>query len=115
MAQWGSVPAHLLQKLKVDGFLRLKISEVAQQSVRDTCDAAYEFFKSPLSEKILNRLPEDTGYRPFGIEYSRSPANPDAVESFTANARIQAATSELPSPKAKILWNKALATFHILE
>lgn len=70
-----------------DGFHFLPLDDEARAAISATFYAGYEFFRSSLDEKLKNTLSEDCGYRPFGIEYSRSPEEPDQMESFTAAAR----------------------------
>lgn len=103
------------EKLRKDGFFLHRISEAAQQNISETIAAAFSFFRLSLEDKQLNRLPEEMGYRPFGIEYSQSPAHPDQIESFSVNPRIVDKLLELPSGAAKVLCNRMLASFDVLE
>ena len=49
------------------GFVLAKIPEVIQQNIRTTFSAGNDFFNTDLNEKILNQLPLDLGYRPYGV------------------------------------------------
>jgi isopenicillin N synthase-like dioxygenase len=104
-----------VEKFKNDGFLLLPLGADARHAVLETLDAAYEFFRGPLAEKNRNRLPEDCGYRPCGIEYSQSPERPDQIESFSATVRTRAAIAQLHSAGARRLYDRMLATIEQLE
>jgi isopenicillin N synthase-like dioxygenase len=88
-------PWTALQRLKANGFLTLSTRPRQAQAIRTSVDLARRFFQSSVDDKHASQLPEGCGYRPGGIEYSRSPAQPDAIESFTASIRTRAAAREL--------------------
>jgi isopenicillin N synthase-like dioxygenase len=104
-----------VNRLKTDGFLLLRLAEVAYQTVNSTFEAAYPFFRAPLEEKILNKLSQDSGYRPMGVEYSQAPERPDLVESFTASFRTRAEITRLPLPNAQLLFERMLNTIDAFE
>jgi len=109
------LPENLRQPLVSVGYVLLKTSENLQERVKEVFDAARLFFSESLNDKIANMLPEETGYRPFGVEYSRSPEEPDQIESFTVTARHQELAAELSSPSARDLWDRMLKAFTIME
>lgn len=104
-----------VERLKTDGFLLLRLTEADCETVKETFEAAYPFFRSPLEEKIPNILSLDSGYRPMGVEYSQAPERPDLVESFTASFRTRAEITKLPSLRAQDLFNRMLKTIDIFE
>lgn len=73
---------------------------------------AHFFVESP-AEKLRNALPEDSGYRPLGREYSRSEDHPDQIESFTVSTRH--AATLLPTASAIHLHAQMLAAMNLLE
>ena len=104
-----------VERFLLEGRLLLSLPHRAHQTLAETFEAASTFFRSPLDEKKSNRLPEDIGYRPMGIEYSQSPDRPDPVESFTADIRTCGAVRRLPSASARQLYKEMLSTIDILE
>jgi isopenicillin N synthase-like dioxygenase len=104
-----------VERFLLEGRLLVSLPDGAHQTLAETFSAAYAFFRAPLNEKKSNRLPEDIGYRPMGIEYSQSPDRPDPVESFTAAIRTRKAVRSLPSPSARQLYKQMLPTIDILE
>lgn len=115
MAASESALNNIFAKLKEDGFSLHAISDLDQQNVTNTIAAAFSFFRRPLNEKRLNVLPEEMGFRPFGIEYSQSPECPDQLESFTVSPRIEKSHLELPSKAARDLCGRMLKTFNVFE
>jgi isopenicillin N synthase-like dioxygenase len=109
------IPDNALNLFKQNGFLLFNVSALSWQVINATIAAACSFFRKPLAEKLANKLPAENGYRPFGIEYSRSPATPDQIESFTVNGRIGHSISSLPSTSAQILCERMVSAFDILE
>jgi isopenicillin N synthase-like dioxygenase len=110
-----SIPQGILQEFQRSGFLRLKVSVEVQQTVGESIEAAYRFFRSPLPSKMQSTLPADLGYRPFAAEYSKAPDNPDQVETFSASARNFGAVDRLKSHEARTLYSRMLATIGLLE
>jgi isopenicillin N synthase-like dioxygenase len=109
------LPKDAVDRFIADGFLRIPITKNAYEAVASTFKTAYPFFRASSEEKNLNRLPEDGGYRPFGVEYSQSPDSPDHVESFTTSDRTRTITSKLPTESAQILHQHMLVAFGALE
>jgi isopenicillin N synthase-like dioxygenase len=97
-----------------DGYHFLPLDNEARAALSATLHAGYEFFRSPLDEKLKNTLLEDCGYRPWGVEYSRSPEEPDQMESFTATAR-DIDTSGLGTEKGRSLYRQMRKTIAVLE
>jgi isopenicillin N synthase-like dioxygenase len=73
----------VIDNVLADGFALVATPEKAEASLYEIFDAGRAFFQRASAEKSLNRLPNDCGYRPYGLEYSQSPSRPDEVESFS--------------------------------
>ena len=93
----------------------MPLTPAAATAVAEAFDAAYPFFRLPLEEKLLNVLPADGGYRPFGIEYSRSPDAPDQIESFTTSYWTRSFVNRLSTPSARQLHVKMMIVNDALE
>src|SRR5262249_13470971 len=74
-----------------------------------------EFFREDLGIKLQSRLPLDTGYRPYGEEYSQDESHPDEVESFTASRRVPNADALLHTRTARQLNSEMLPLFDVFE
>jgi isopenicillin N synthase-like dioxygenase len=105
----------LTAKVKQDGFLIVPLENEEATVLAATFDAARRFFRAPLAQKVPNKLPEDLGYRPSGIEYSQSSNRPDPIESFSASARTSASRSQLMSASALLLHDQMIAAIKVLE
>jgi isopenicillin N synthase-like dioxygenase len=86
-----------------------------RNNLQQTFAAAETFFRQSEAEKLSNRMPHDSGYRPIRGEYSRTPEHPDEVESFTASYRIGIPTGVALSNNALRLHKRMLALFEVLE
>ena len=104
-----------IARLRDDGFLLMRLPTAASAALETAFAAALSFFRLPNAEKMRSRLPENRGYRPTGIEYSSSPEILDAMETFSASDRTEAAANSLPSAKARLLHEKAMAARDVLE
>src|ERR1700733_7765887 len=100
------VPEDGIGGFRTRGFLQLPIDRTAYEAVAATFETALPFFRTPVSQKVLNTLAEDGGYRPFGVEYSESSEIPDQMETFTASDRTRTSTGKLPSAKAQLLHDR---------
>src|SRR2546423_4857899 len=109
------IPKDAVERLKNDGFLSIPLTRRACEQVAATFGAAYPFFRAPLYEKNVNRLPEELGYRPTGIEYSQSPDRPDPIESFTVDGRTDAMLGDCKTSSARELYARMMTTFDIFE
>lgn len=105
----------LLSALMNDGFLKFNVLETTTRATDNAFRVAEHFFQLPLIEKVRNRLPNDTGYRPYGIEYSQTPERPDQVESFTVSHRVSNPVDQLHADEAKALSEEMLVLFDLLE
>ncbi len=105
----------MLDALITMGYLRIRLSEAMIAALHATYENGYLFFRAPDHEKALNRLPEDCGYRPMGVEYSQSPERPDPFESFTASKRVRPCMGELPSKYGMALYDQMLQTIDLWE
>ncbi len=104
-----------VDKFISDGLLRVRLDESTREAIDAVFGAAYSFFRATSEEKALNKLPEDGGYRPYGIEYSGSPDVLDQIESFTASDRTRSLTDLLPVASAQSLHRRMLRAFDVLE
>ncbi len=77
-------------------------------------DAALEFFRAPAAEKEASQLPEDCGYRPTGVEYSRTRERPDRIESFTAGYRSIEFARGLSTKRASVLHARMIEVIGVL-
>lgn len=109
------IPETVLETFRIEGYLRLELACTTAKAVADAFDAAFTFFHSPLDEKLRNMLPADGGYRPFGIEYSRSPDIPDQIESFTTSYWTRSFVDHLPTVSARQLHEKMAIVSDALE
>jgi isopenicillin N synthase-like dioxygenase len=107
------LPEDAVDKFLSDGFLKISLTETVYKTITDTFQTAYPFFRASSEEKILNCLPDDGGYRPFGIEYSKSPDSPDELESFTASNRSRFLENKLPTATAQLLHRRMLIVFDL--
>jgi isopenicillin N synthase-like dioxygenase len=71
-----------------EGWIVAEVCSRVRSLIDVSFSAGLDFFERPIAEKAQDRLPRDTGYRPFEAEYSSSPEQPDQVESFTVSRRI---------------------------
>lgn len=104
-----------IEAVKADGFLRLRLPKAASETVSAAIEAARAFFRLPITEKLMNRLPDECAFTPMGIEYSASPATVDVMETFRACVRTEGAAEQLPSPDARRLHAAAMAAAAELE
>lgn len=78
-----------------------------QSGLRDQLDRALtaggNFFRGDDTSKLQLRLPNDTGYRPYGVEYSLSPERPDKMESFTVRYGTNRECAKMPSGQVRDL------------
>jgi isopenicillin N synthase-like dioxygenase len=104
-----------IEEFLAQGFLRITVPQSIRETVTAAFNAGYPFFRAAPEEKIANKLPEDGGYRPYGIEYSDSPEVLDQIESFTVSDRTRKATKTLPHKNARVLHKQMLNAFDALE
>jgi isopenicillin N synthase-like dioxygenase len=102
------------EQLEKDGFLILSVSASVQESLRSVFAAASMFFRESDETKYQNQRPRDMGYRPYAAEYSKSPLNPDQVESFSVSAGMISGV-DLVSVSARILCESMLTCYAVLE
>ena len=66
------------------GYCVVKLSELDTGNLRRAIDTAVDFFARPLDDKLAHGSSDHNyGYRPFGVEYSKTPERPDMNECFT--------------------------------
>ena len=83
--------------------------------LRVAFDTASAFFHQSLETKMACSLPQDMGYRPYGVEYSQSPSFPDQIESFSISMRAPIDSSQLNTPQGVDLNEKMMALFKEFE
>jgi isopenicillin N synthase-like dioxygenase len=83
--------------------------------VLEIFDLGRAFFQQDIGEKIRSRLQDDTGYRPFGIEYSQSASRPDQVESFSVSHAFEYYDTSNFSRSAKALYDALSSAFDVFE
>jgi isopenicillin N synthase-like dioxygenase len=108
------IPENMTEKLREEGFLVIELQRATSKKVAGVFAAGSRFFHLPSDEKAANKLPNEFGYRPIGVEYSNSPDHPDLAESFSVCARMSG-TVEPESSAARILYRRMLETFDALE
>ncbi len=70
-------------QLLADGTARIRLSAAAQLALADVRSAAAAFFSQPEQRKRAHATPDMLyGYRPFAMQNSGDPAQPDQNESF---------------------------------
>lgn len=104
-----------LNKFIAEGYSTIKLTGDVRKAINDVFTVAKPFFDEDLEKKLLNRLPENGGYRPYGIEYSLTPDSPDQIESFTVSDRTCTTAGGLNSGNAIELHQKLLILLEILE
>jgi isopenicillin N synthase-like dioxygenase len=73
--------------LHKNSFFRLTVEAAVQAKMRSAYDIASAFFDQSLTEKIGSRQTANAGYRPYGIERSKSPEHFDEIESFSVTRK----------------------------
>lgn len=109
------VPENFAQRLICERVLVLSLPDDVRKSVQATFEAAYSFFRQPFAAKRKCSFSQDMGYRQVGDEYSKSPAQPDQVESFSVSARIPLSTSQLKTAGAELLYRRMSMIFDVME
>ena len=82
MARHLEIPKDPLQRFETDGFVVVTVDTEIQNSIQASFNAGSVFFNGASDDKRASMLPWDTGYRPFGVEYSHNSHRPDQMESF---------------------------------
>jgi isopenicillin N synthase-like dioxygenase len=101
-----------VSQLASTGLAFLDISQITIEQINETFRTGADFFRSDIQEKMTCQLPLDTGYRPFGIEYSQKSAAPDEMESFSVCHRL--GQGVLSSPKGASLRPMMLRLFDVI-
>jgi isopenicillin N synthase-like dioxygenase len=109
-----SVVGQTVTHLRENGFLLLKVPRSNQEQLTSVFDAARQFFRQSNDVKEADRRPKDMGYRPYAGEYSKSPLNPDQVESFSVAAGAIRPV-DMHSESAHVLCERMLTSYDILE
>jgi isopenicillin N synthase-like dioxygenase len=93
----------------------LSLTSAESATLAAALEAGRLFFQEPLDAKMASALPEECGYRAFGIEYSQTASHPDQIESFTATARTCADRCKLRDGPARRLYDCMLDSIAVLE
>ena len=104
-----------LHNLRERGSLILSLTSAESATLAAALEAGRLFFQEPLEAKMASALPEECGYRAFGIEYSQTASHPDQIESFTATARTCADRCKLCDGPARRLYDCMLDSIAVLE
>jgi isopenicillin N synthase-like dioxygenase len=115
MVSGVSITDKAVGEIARNGFVLLDISSEFQELIQGAFDAGAKFFESDTDSKATNCLPFDTGYRPYGQEYSQTNTHPDEMESFTASYRVRNPEHLLSSIGARELHARMLSVFDGFE
>jgi isopenicillin N synthase-like dioxygenase len=111
----GPLDSGAIRRFMRDGYLIVDSPPDVRTKMQRALTAGVEFFGEALEAKLANRLPLDTGYRPYGQEYSLDETHPDEVESFTASRRVRDPELKLQTSAAKRLNSEMLVLFDGFE
>jgi hypothetical protein len=115
MVMGASGTDEAVRQIAQDGLAFLGAPDKLQILLQQALDAGDEFFELDADQKASNGLPLDTGYRPYGKEYSNSSIHPDEVESFTVSYRVPDPERQLSSVAARMLHARMLKVFDVFE
>ena len=115
MARHLEIPKDPLQRFETDGFVVVTVDTEIQNSIQASFNAGSVFFNGASDDKRASMLPADTGYRPFGVEYSHNSHRPDQMESFSVSPKTCNAAHTLESDKARSLHKEMLRTIGLFE
>jgi isopenicillin N synthase-like dioxygenase len=115
MVMGASGTDEAVRQIAQDGLAFLGAPDKLQVLLQQALDAGDEFFELDADQKASNGLPLDTGYRPYGKEYSNSSIHPDEVESFTVSYRVPDPERQLSSVAARMLHARMLKVFDVFE
>jgi isopenicillin N synthase-like dioxygenase len=101
--------------MREEGSLILSLASAESATLAATLEAGRLFFQQQLEAKMTSALPEDCGYRAFGVEYSQTASHPDQIESFTATARTCVDRFKLCDGPARRLYDCMLDSIAVLE
>jgi isopenicillin N synthase-like dioxygenase len=114
MRSGGDFSSEFVKSFLNYGFATLDTPPAAKHQINGIFRIGSCFFEMDSERKALAALPLDTGYRPFGIEYSAAPTRPDQMESFSVSNRIPIREHILPAI-AHDLREEMLKIFDVLE
>src|SRR4029077_6723447 len=97
------------------GYAQLLASPTIQGQITAAFELGLAFFRSDAADKASNTLPNQTGYRPFGIEYSQSSARPDQIESFSVCRALRDTGHASLTTPARALHDGLLQLFDTVE
>ena len=75
----GRFSSEFVENFLNHGFAALDIPRATQHQIDDVFERGTRFFETDRDSKMPAALPLDTGYRPFGVEYSSAPTRPDQM------------------------------------
>jgi isopenicillin N synthase-like dioxygenase len=115
MLSGGPFAPEFINEFLTTGFGMITAPQTTKRRLDGIFQKGKNFFEADLQEKMLSRLPLDTGYRPHGIEYSAASSRPDQMESFSVNHRLTTAEGSLSNKAATDLRNEMLKVFDEFE
>lgn len=96
-------------------YTRLCITPDVQCLIRDIYSAGAAFFGLAEDIKLKQRSTENSGYRPYGVERSRTSAYFDHIESFSVSRRASSSREPVSFAVAETLSKLMLKLFDIYE
>ncbi|MDB5421705.1 MAG: 2OG-Fe(II) oxygenase [Brevundimonas sp.] len=93
----------------------ISLGEAGRWAIADSYSAGHAFFVRPEAEKRTCTGPHGCGFRPYGVEHSGEPDQPDRIESFTVSRRFAKFGRELTCPAGRRLHKALLHLFDVLE
>jgi isopenicillin N synthase-like dioxygenase len=100
-------------QLSDEGWAEIQLSSEDAEIISGLVSAAFRFFRVAPTEKAKCQAGVGIGFRPYGIEYSRTADRPDEMETFSATADSLALV--YPVPEAGELNRRCAVAFEILE
>lgn len=113
MATTVRAPGAAFDRLADEGWAEIQLSSEDAQIIAGLVSAALCFFRAAPVEKAKCQAGVGIGFRPYGIEYSRTADRPDEMETFSATAASLALTYTVP--EAEELNFRCAAAFEMLE
>ncbi|WP_050400011.1 2OG-Fe(II) oxygenase family protein [Bradyrhizobium embrapense] len=86
MATTVCAPETTFDRLADEGWAEIQLTPEDAEIIANVVAAAFRFFRADQVEKAKCQVGVGSGYRPYGIEYSRTADRPDEMETFSATA-----------------------------
>jgi isopenicillin N synthase-like dioxygenase len=97
------------------GFGRLYVGSDIVRRIEGIYAHAKDFFDLPLAERLAYQLGNDSGFCPYGVEYSGAADQPDPIESFAATPRLPITSVPDRPAAAHALYREMLLAIDLLE